>query len=417
MAQEAFDREHRRVIETARAAGGAGRGDAERLTAVLDVARQLSEERNMEALLNRVCAEARDLTLARHAVVGLLPSDGVAAPQLFTSGIDTHGAADVPEAVGGDLGFEAVIKERRPLRIPRIGDAPAVLRVPIASTHRVYGWLSLRNKIGTDEFSDADAAAAVTLGTHAGVAYENAQALDDLSRRLDDLGSTPRPGAPSVRQALDQERARLARALHDELGQELAGLKMDLHWMRTQVAPAPTPPGTDVAHRVETMMGSLERLIQSVRSIASDLRPAVLDQLGFVAAIESHAAEWERQTGLRCQVGVSGAGILLDRDAATAALRVVQEALSNVQRHARATHAAVSITRTAQVLTITVADDGRGISEQDAVSRESLGLIGMRERADLLGGTLAIGRRRSGGTAVTLTVPVSDGGPRPRGVS
>jgi signal transduction histidine kinase len=185
------------------------------------------------------------------------------------------------------------------------------------------------------------------------------------------------------------------------MGQVLAGLKIDLHWLAAQL-----PPVSDVADRIDSILHRLDETIESVRTIAGDLRPAVLDKLGLAAAIEWQAEEFERRSGIRCHVTSRIDQIDLNPTQATAVFRIVQEALTNVLQHAHATHAIVTARRSLRSLTVSVADNGRGISDRDLANGGSLGLTGMRERSALLGGRLDVRRRRPAGTIVRLTVPL-----------
>ena len=164
----------------------------------------------------------------------------------------------------------------------------------------MYGWLSLRNKLGTDEFTDVDERVAVTLGVHAGIAYENARLLDDLHRRVAALEHELHRTSARVR---EEERAQLSRTLHDQMGQALAGLKIDLHWLAAQLSAAHrTFDGATSPIKSMSILQRLDETIESVRTIASELRPPVLDELGLVAAIEWQAEDFERRSGIRCRV-------------------------------------------------------------------------------------------------------------------
>jgi signal transduction histidine kinase len=217
-------------------------------------------------------------------------------------------------------------------------------------------------------------------------------------------------GAPTVNETphavvglIEEERARVARTLHDELGQALTGLKMDLHKLHGALSSS-TP--EVLTKDVESILQRLDDAIQSVRRVSGELRPGVLDRLGLLAAIEWQAAEFERRSGIRCRVDARIDHIPLDSSGATAAFRIVQEALTNVLRHAAASRVTITIRESDNRLVLSVADNGRGISARRLAQGDSLGLLGMRERADLLGGTLNVRRRRPRGTLVTLRAPL-----------
>jgi signal transduction histidine kinase len=393
--------------------------EKERTRAILEVAAQIAAERDPLALLKTRCAEARHVTLAQHAVVGLLAEDGSTSELVCTSGLDAATTVGLkPPPVGGAL-LTAVVGERRPVRTrnpegrPEApgfpADRPMVsssLSVPIASSSRVYGWLSLRNKLGTDEFTEVDERVAATLGAHAGIAYENARLFDDLNRRVTTLEQELRRASARAR---EEERPQLSRTLHDHMGQVLTSLKIDV-----QLPPVTGPSRNDITDRIESILRRLDETIESIRTMASDLRPTVLDKLGLVAAIEWQAEECERRSGVRCRVASRIDEINLEPRRATLVFKIVQEALTNVLQYAHATRATVTVRQSVKALTVSVADNGRGISDRDRTHRGSLGLIGMRERAALVGGPLVVRRRIPRGTIVSLTVP-STGTRTPRG--
>lgn len=415
----AFDREHARVVSS-RLAATIDRWEAEkeRMSAVLQVTEQIAAQQDPPALLKKVCIEARHVTLAQHAVVGLLNVEGSAAKMLYTSGFDAATAVGLtPPSIGGAL-LTAVVGERRPVRRRNAEGRPealglpsdhprvsSLLSVPIASSKRVYGWLSLRNKLGADEFSEVDERAAVALGVHAGIAFENVCQTHDLHRRVTALEVDLQRTAARVR---EEERSQLSRTLHDQMGQALAGLKMDLHRVAGQLALSIQPPRNDIADNFHSILQRLDEAIASVRTTASGLRPAIPDKRGLVAAIERQAEEYERRYGIRCRVNSRIDDIDLEPPRATAILRIVQEALTNALQHANCTRATVTVRRLAGSLTVAVADNGRGISVHDLANGRSLGLIGMRERAALLGGRLVVRKGRKSGTVVSLTVPLTE---------
>lgn len=216
--------------------------------------------------------------------------------------------------------------------------------------------------------------------------FESGQALKALSDRL------------LVVQ--EQERTRIAREIHDDLGQALTALKMDVVGILDQSASV-----SPVLR--ERVLETLNLLVGAVQRIAAELRPSILDDLGLVAAIESETHSFEERTGIECEVSV-GADLPMDSARASAIYRIVQEALTNVARHSNATRVEVRLrTRSGEVL-LEVRDDGRGISAQDIGSARSLGLIGIRERAALIGGTVRFEGVPGRGTIVSVRIPLSD---------
>lgn len=212
--------------------------------------------------------------------------------------------------------------------------------------------------------------------------------------------------AASLDAALEDERRRIARELHDELGQLFTGLTMDLAWLGSTLEEAPAD-GHDpsVREKIRTMAELIDEAITVVRQIATDLSPPLLDNLGLGPAIEAQARQFQGWTGIPCETTLD-MGLKLDQTQATAVFRICQEAMTNVARHAAATQVKIDLGRHNSALVLEVRDNGRGIGEAQAANPRSVGLTGMRERAHLLGGTLAIYGEAEAGTTVTLTVPL-----------
>jgi len=199
----------------------------------------------------------------------------------------------------------------------------------------------------------------------------------------------------------EEERTHIAREVHDELGQTLTGLKIDIAWLKSRLTDRPA-----LADRVQSVIIRIDGAMNTVRRIATDLRPSVLDDLGLVAAVEWQAQEFERSTGITAELDIQAVPSELSDLCASTVFRILQEALTNVARHAQATRVHVRLGVTAGVLTLEVKDNGRGISEAEMASRRSLGLVGIRERAIACGGELTINGAPSLGTTVSVTIPL-----------
>jgi PAS domain S-box-containing protein len=199
----------------------------------------------------------------------------------------------------------------------------------------------------------------------------------------------------------EEERTYLAREVHDELGQALTGLKIDLAWLRSRMT------DRTLVDRVQSIIVRIDGAMDTVRRIATDLRPSVLDDLGLVAAVEWQAQEFERSTGIPVQLEVQAEHVELEDICATTAFRILQETLTNVARHANATRVTIALRVSAEALTLEVRDNGRGISKAEMASPRSLGLLGSRERAIACGGELVIDGVRGKGTTVSLGIPLS----------
>ncbi|MGH7427100.1 MAG: PAS domain-containing sensor histidine kinase [Candidatus Methylomirabilaceae bacterium] len=221
------------------------------------------------------------------------------------------------------------------------------------------------------------------------------EALQATHERLRDF-------AGRMRSVREQERALMARQIHDELGQVLTALGMDVAWLEARL-PAADP---TLVKKCRAMAAIIEATIGRVRTLATELRPAVLDDLGLLAAIEWETQQFTGRTGITCALELPATLPPLDSDRSTDLFRILQEALTNVVRHAAARQVEVQVCVTPPELILVVGDDGRGIEETEASSPRSLGLLGMRERALLWNGTVDIRARPQGGTAVTVRLPL-----------
>lgn len=203
--------------------------------------------------------------------------------------------------------------------------------------------------------------------------------------------------------ARDEEAGRIARELHDELGQILTGLKMELSRVR-RVLPGNGPQAGGEQALVE-MSEQIDRAIDSVRRISSELRPPVLDRLGLAAALDWLARDCEAKAGLAILLNVSNIEEPIHGLVSTAVFRIVQEALTNVVRHAGASLVTVELAGEEKVLSLTIHDDGKGIDPAAAEGPRSLGILGMRERVRLLGGSFRLEGKPGGGTTILVQVP------------
>ncbi len=220
--------------------------------------------------------------------------------------------------------------------------------------------------------------------------------LLDLNRKLRALGE-------HLQTVQEQERLAMARDIHDEIGQSLTVLKLDLEWIERRL-PADGP----MLERVSEMHSHIEQLTSSIQRIAADLRPPLLDNLGLAAAIDWQVAEFRRRSGIECfamlneEIGHLAPGV------STAVVRIVQEGLTNVLRHAHATEVSVSLCTRSGQLVVEIGDNGRGIRPEEIGSPRAYGLMGMQERARICKGQLEIGGAEGGGTLLRLSIPLPE---------
>jgi signal transduction histidine kinase len=234
------------------------------------------------------------------------------------------------------------------------------------------------------------------------------EGADSKRKRLEEKLETSREEfrelSTHVQSMQEEERIRIAREIHDELGQALTALKMDVSLMRSSL----TPEQESLRQRATGMLTLVDSTIHAVQRISTELRPGMLDDLGLAAAIEWQAQEFERRTGTECTLEIFPHEIRTDQSRSTAIFRIFQETLTNVARHAAAQHVRIRLVQDPDTITLTVTDDGIGISTEDLSRSKSLGIIGMRERAKLLGGTLQITSVDLPGTVVKLDIPRYD---------
>ena len=229
---------------------------------------------------------------------------------------------------------------------------------------------------------------------------------DDITKRKQ-AEEALRALSAKLRSAREEEGTRIAREIHDELGGILTGLKWDLekigNTLNTFGDCSELP---IIRKRISGMTSQIETTISTVRRIASELRPGVLDDLGLIAAIEWQIEQFQLRSGLKCHWTTKTSEIEVSREKATAVFRILQEILTNVLRHAHATNLYVKVVRSKNYFELEVKDDGQGITESQIMNSQSLGLLGMRERALLVGGEVRIAGKQGSGTTVVVRVPL-----------
>jgi len=222
-------------------------------------------------------------------------------------------------------------------------------------------------------------------------------------RELRETNRQLRALSASLQDVREQERTRIAAELHDELGQQLTGLKLELSWCASRLKEGrpPTP------EHMDAMRHQLDSTIVSVRRIATELRPRMLDDLGFGEAIAWQVSEFARRSGLSVQMDLAASDCVTDRAVATALFRIVQESLTNIARHAGATKVTVQLwlEPTDQVLLLRVQDDGHGF-DTSPPEGGGIGLVSMRERAMALGGVLRVASALNRGTTIDVALPL-----------
>jgi PAS domain S-box-containing protein len=246
-----------------------------------------------------------------------------------------------------------------------------------------------------------------TLAVDEGCIYAIALDVTELRQREDSLHQALAQRRELLARLLsvrEEERTQLARVVHDEMGQVLTGLKMDLAWLQNRLDPEQDL----LLAKTQVMSRLIDTTIQAVRQVSIELRPPILDDLGLVAAIEWQLQDMQKRTGLRYELS-SPQEVTLDVDGRTTVFRIFQEILTNVSRHAHASQVEVTLKETDDYLILLVSDNGRGIGYDEIHSTKSIGLLGMSERAQLRGGDVHIRGTPGHGTTVTVRVPLDMG--------
>jgi signal transduction histidine kinase len=387
------------AVENARLYESATRWSRQ-LESLHEIIRSLVEETDLERLLTLVCTRLRELTGARLALVALPEPGG----ELRIAAVDGEPATGA--TVVGDLLLRARSKSGRVLerghsaRVDSVLDDPEVdqeearrlgirtgIYVPLIVRGRPIGIVAVHDGLGPDgRFSDEDLRLTEIFAARAAVAV-------DLSERV------ARDTVRRVIAAQELERRRLARELHDETGQALTSILLGLKAIRAAASPE------EAEQAEESLRELVVQALQDVRSLAVELRPTALDDFGLVPALERLAGTFSERTGIQASVAATLGDARLPAETETVIYRLVQEALTNVVKHAAASEVGIVVTRRDGGVGAVVEDDGQGFAESD-VRSDALGLLGMRERLALLGGTLAIESTPGRGTAVIAYLPL-----------
>lgn len=230
---------------------------------------------------------------------------------------------------------------------------------------------------------------------------EQRQAEEELANSREQLRNL----SIHLQSVREKERTRIAREIHDELGQSLTAIQMDLAWLNTRL-----PPGDlSLTGKIQHMRQLLDTTIDSVHRISTELRPTLLDDLGLTAAMEWQVQEFRDRTGIECKAHLNCNENLVEKDLATTLFRVFQETLTNITRHAEATLVNVGLTCKGNKLHLDVSDNGKGITPQQADDPKSFGIVGIRERVNLWGGGISIIGKPQKGTTIKVVIPIHGG--------
>jgi signal transduction histidine kinase len=369
--------------------------------ALVEAGIAITSELSLDAVLQTLVRIAADLTSARYCALGVISRDGSGLSTFVTHGVDGETRAAIGDLPRGRGILGVLIDDARPLRLDDLSTHPrsvgfppnhppmrSFLGVPVITRGVAYGNLYLTDKQPSGSFTEEDEELVTLLAAQAAVAIENA-------------GSVRRDALRRAVQAQEVERRRLARELHDETGQALTSILLGLSAVERAGS----------LDEARAAVGELRDLVvetlQEVRALAVELRPSALDDFGLEPALRRLGQSIRETRSLDVQVETMLDGSRLPEDVETAVYRIVQEALTNVVKHARAERVSIVLTRTSDGVLVVIEDDGHGF-ETDEIRRGGLGLTGMRERVDLLEGKLEIESTRGAGTTLIVELPISE---------
>ena len=372
----------------------------DRRRALVEAGIAITSELSLDAVLETLIRIAADLTGARYSALGVIDRRGLELERFVTHGLDEPAKEAIGERPRGRGILGVLIKDARPLRLddltrdPRsVGFPPnhppmrSFLGVPVMTRGVAFGNLYLAEKQPAGSFTEEDEEIATLLAAQAAVAIENA-------------GSVRRDALRRAVQAQEGERRRLARELHDETGQALTSILLGLSAVeRAESAEAAHAAAADLRKLVvETL--------QDVRRLAVELRPSALDDFGLAPALRRLGQTVREGGKLDVQVETRLGEERLPAEVETALYRIVQESLTNVVKHAGADHVSIVVTRKPESVVVMIEDDGRGFDLAQS-SGERLGLLGMRERVQLLDGTLVVEATPGSGTTLIVELPLA----------
>jgi len=365
------------------------RGEAHLLALVRDVTEQKRGKQALQA------SEARFRTLMEKAPVAISISRVGRTLYVNQRYLEMYGFQSVDEVVGHSVG-EQWAAECRPMIEERARQR--ALGLPVPSDYEAIG----QRQDGSEFPVEIVVAPVVLPDGKASIGFlmditERKRTQEERQRSLEQL----RALTGRLQNIREEERKRVAREIHDQLGQALTAIKLDLSSLVSEL-PAELKP---LAKRSSPILKLVDETIQSVRRISTELRPGMLDDLGLVATVEWAGEDFEARTGTKCRFDLPREDLAVDPEHATAIFRIFQETLTNVARHAGASEVEVRLARENGDLTLEVHDNGRGIPEEKLASGESLGILGMRERAMLLGGEIVISGSSGNGTTVRVRIP------------
>jgi PAS domain S-box-containing protein len=362
--------------------------------------KQVEEERRK--LLRELGERVKELTALHGATHILQQTKGISADALCQVVSLIPPAFQYPEVTSARICLGPIESG------PRFTNSASVLRADFTTADKQRGSIEV---VYTDERPDEmfgpflaeERALIITLADMLRISYDRSHAEEELRSTTQQL----RALSARLQAAREEERTFIAREIHDELGSALTGLRWGLESLQQDLSKGANRSNEQqLSGKVEQMIKLTDDTVGSVRRIASDLRPSILDDFGLLAAIEWQAEQFQARTGIVCHVECSIENRGFTQEQSTALFRVFQEALTNILRHANAKLVRVTISDEAGKFVLRISDDGKGISEGEKGGQGSLGILGMRERVHLIDGEIEITGIEGQGTEILVRVPL-----------
>lgn len=322
------------------------------------------------------------------AIIGFSPEEWMSDPQLWIRQLHSEDRQEVLNAVRGNPETECAIGFRAEYRM--------------LSKDEQVRWFHDEAVVVKNELDQPQFLQGILIDI-----TEQKRVEEELKSSREQL----RELAAHIEAIREEERTRIAREIHDELGQSLTGLKMDLSWLEKRISEGERGVVLQpLQQKISLMKELIDTTVQSVRKISTELRPGILDDLGLMPAIEWQASDFQSRTGIQCVFSAKVPDDLpLDEKRSSAVFRIFQEILTNIARHANASSVNIGLTEEADDLVLEVGDNGRGVTDSESYSLKSLGILGMRERTLLLGGEFDLKGIPNRGTTVTVRIPLATG--------
>lgn len=389
------------------------------INSLLSISKRLNASLELPELLDTMVREALELADVESGLVAVRQGEAYVA-QGYVKNADKH---EAELRLGAEDEFaERLQRVKRPFTVPvaelhwgprprsKELDIQTATYAPILDREgELLGFFELHDMNNEEDLSRHDQERLEGLSQIASIALQNGLAYEQLRQAQERLRSSEarlRQFSQHLEEVQERERARISREIHDELGQALTGLKMDTVWLRNQLQRiASDAPVERLEKKTSGMAELIDSTIQVVRDIATELRPSVLDDLGLIAAIEWQVGEFTRRTDIQCSLTTNVEQLDVDPRVASGAFRILQEALTNAARHSQASQVRVRLKDRGEEIQLQVEDNGVGMEEFDLQESQSLGIMGMWERAHLLNGNLQVETEPGKGTKLTIRLP------------